>query len=96
VSNTSPKPVNITTKSPELDEILPMSQAFQQGDEATISSGLSQSQTGDEQFVIVQYLNFPLSFILILSRASDSSKKKKPLPSFYRLFRYCTNNAKVC
>ena len=39
--NTYPKSVNIAAKPPELNENLPMSQAFWQGDEATISSGLS-------------------------------------------------------
>jgi len=37
------------------DEILPMSQASRQSDEKKISSGMSQSQRGDELIEIVQY-----------------------------------------
>jgi len=40
----------------KFDKNLGLSQASEQGDEMKISSGMSQSQGGDEQFKIVQYI----------------------------------------
>jgi len=52
-------PPKIHSRSAEnmvaLDEIGSLSHTFRQGDEMKHSSGVSQSQRGDEQFVILQY-----------------------------------------
>ena len=52
LQNFLPPGAPVTAK---FDENLGLSQASEQGDEMKISSGVSQSQGGDEQFVIVQY-----------------------------------------
>jgi hypothetical protein len=45
-----------TPATAKFDKNLGLSQASEQGDKMKISSGMSQSQRGDEKFVIVQYV----------------------------------------
>src|SRR6267154_1454693 len=48
-----------------LDEIGSLSHTFRQGDEMKHSSGVSQSQRGDEQFVILQYCTRYVCFFIV-------------------------------
>ena len=83
-------PPKIHSRSAEnmvaLDEIGGLSHAFRQGDEMKHSSGMSQSQRGDEQFVILQYpliyIHYPIIF------GSDIDSYISPIPLFWP-YRNC-------